>query len=471
MATYVEAVSAVITEEVANIIVGFGDALLIPDGVWRLVNNSATETVGVEMRAGNQSLFLDGAVYANRGVEAEAENAGVFIGQTGRTTGAQAGVWFEESGATLQNAGQITGLYGVAFAAGCNAVNSGTISTTAAAFEGSLALRLLNTGAIISSSFAIQVGFGADEIINAGTIRGTIRLGEEDDLYDTSDGVTYGRVELGAGNDTALGGAGRDDIRDGAGADEIDTGAGDDKVLLDADTVSDTVDGGAGEDLLQFDSESGDIRVNLATGLVRYQGAADLISGFERVRTGNGNDSITGDGADNRLWGDSGNDTLLGGNGNDRLDGGQGNNRLDGGDGNDRLMGNEGRDTIFGGAGNDTITGSYDIDNLTGGTGADLFIWRDVAELFVVTSGSFDRITDFDTNGDLIDLSGIDPDGVGGDTAFVFVGAGPITAGGQVAVRQSGGNTFIDISWQAPGAASSIRLDGLLTVDAGDFVL
>jgi Ca2+-binding RTX toxin-like protein len=371
----------------------------------------------------------------------------------------------------VDNAGQITGQVGVSCFADCRIVNSGTISALIVGIDVVGPVRLFNDGLITSGNRAIVSQQGADHIVNAGTLSGDVLLGQDDDFYDTADGTVYGRVDLGAGNDTALGGAGRDDIRDGAGADEIDTGAGSDRVLLDPDTVSDTVDGGAGEDLLQFDSESDDIRVNLATGLVRNQGAADLISGFERVRTGNGNDTVTGDGADNRLWGDSGNDTLLGGGGNDRLDGGQGNNRLDGGDGNDRLMGNEGRDTILGGAGNDTITGSYDIDNLTGGTGADLFIWRDVGELFVISGGTFDRITDFDTNGDIIDLSGIDPDGVGGDTAFVFVGSGPITAGGQVAVRQSGGNTFVDISWQSPGVASSIRLDGLVTVDAGDFVL
>ena len=65
---------------------------------------------------------------------------------------------------------------------------------------------------------------------------------------------------------------------------------------------------------------------------------------------GNGNDVLTGGGADDLLVGDAGNDTLSGRAGNDRLYGLDGNDVLDGGSGFDRLYGGNDNDTLDTGA-------------------------------------------------------------------------------------------------------------------------
>jgi serralysin len=74
---------------------------------------------------------------------------------------------------------------------------------------------------------------------------------------------------------------------------------------------------------------------------------------IENIVTGDGNDTITGNDANNRIYGMRGNDQLGGGDGDDRLYGGSGRDLLFGGQGNDRLDGGTGADTMNGGLGND----------------------------------------------------------------------------------------------------------------------
>lgn len=471
MGYFIEATSDTVAGLFANTIDNAGDTLLVVEGVYRAAIDEIGGSAGVGMRASLQTLFLDGAVFGSGfGVAALDELANVYIGTTGRATGADTGVTFAASGAFLNNAGQIIGsLGGVEFFAGGRIINSGTISG-GDGIGSSGSLRLFNTGLITAANMAVVTGNGSDEIINAGTIRGIVWLNAEDDLYDTAEGVTYGRVELGDGNDTAIGGARTDDIRDGTGADEIDTGAGNDRVLLDPDRDVDTVDGGAGDDLLHFDSESGDIRVNLVTGLVRQAGVSDLVTGFERVRTGNGNDQITGDGAANRMWSGNGNDTLLGGDGKDVLAGEGGNDSLNGGTGDDLLTGGDGADRLVGGDGNDTLRGGFDIDVLTGGIGGDRFVFAARSDLQAAAGTGSERITDFVAGVDVIDLSGLDANSrLAGKQDFVFVATA--TAAGQVSVSQVGGNTVVTLVFRKGTDIASIVLDGLVTLTAADFDL
>ncbi|MBD1867253.1 hypothetical protein H6F95_08060 [Cyanobacteria bacterium FACHB-471] len=86
-------------------------------------------------------------------------------------------------------------------------------------------------------------------------------------------------------------------------------------------------------------------------------------------------------GSNDVINGQRGNDTLEGLGGNDLLRGGEGNDVLVGGDGNDILIGGLGQDTLMGGGGRDTFV-------LKPGEGADI-------------------INQFETNRDLIDLSGL----------------------------------------------------------------
>jgi Ca2+-binding RTX toxin-like protein len=80
---------------------------------------------------------------------------------------------------------------------------------------------------------------------------------------------------------------------------------------------------------------------------------------IENVITGDGNDTIVGNAADNWLRGMRGNDTLHGGEGNDRLEGGLGVDNVYGDGGEDTLVGtyeyNLAREIMDGGDGNDTV--------------------------------------------------------------------------------------------------------------------
>ncbi len=106
------------------------------------------------------------------------------------------------------------------------------------------------------------------------------------------------------------------------------------------------------------------------------------------IRSGRGNDTVTGTGF---------NDVVVAGTGNDRAFGAGGSDRMSGDDGNDRLSGDLGRDQLNGGAGQDLLDGGAGNDRLTGGTGADRFVFA--------TGSDRDVITDFRDGIDKIDLT------------------------------------------------------------------
>jgi Ca2+-binding RTX toxin-like protein len=205
---------------------------------------------------------------------------------------------------------------------------------------------------------------------------------------------------------------------------------------------------------------------------------SDLISGY------GGNDTIHGYGGNDKLYGGSGNDTLAGGAGNDRLQGDSGNDTLNGGTGADTLIGGTGNDTyvvdnvsdtitealnagidtvqssvtytlaahvenltltgsaaihgtgntlnnvITGNSGNNILDGGTGADSLIGGTGSDLlyggadsvrdvFIFNSIAES--KTGSIRDKVYDFRTTVDDLDLRGIDANTrVSGNQEFSF---------------------------------------------------
>ena len=86
-----------------------------------------------------------------------------------------------------------------------------------------------------------------------------------------------------------------------------------------------------------------------------------------------------------------------------------------GGSGNDTLIANNfgctltgggGNDTLTGGTGADRLVGGIGVDSLTGGSGRDIFCFA--AGETSAASGRHDRITDFVSGVDRMDLSGID---------------------------------------------------------------
>jgi Ca2+-binding RTX toxin-like protein len=134
----------------------------------------------------------------------------------------------------------------------------------------------------------------------------------------------------------------------------------------------DTIDGGLGNDMI------------------------GAFAGNDSILGGSGSDSFDGgDGADTGL-GDIGNDILQGGNGNDSLFGGDDADRLDGGTGTDTLSGDVGSDTLNGGdgadrldggTGNDSLSGGIGADTLIGGAGDDRFLFNELQDLIIETSG------------------------------------------------------------------------------------
>ena len=193
---------------------------------------------------------------------------------------------------------------------------------------------------------------------------------------------------------------------------------------------------------------------------------------IEIATTGNGNDRLVGNAADNVLTGNGGSDTLLAGDGNDVVFGGSGADQIDGGDGIDwlrygdagagisvdlnaglgsagdaagdnitgiehvsgsefddtirgdnlidnQLFGLGGNDQIFGGAGHDFLLGNGGDDSIYGGTGRDILRGGSGADL--LDGGISDDWAQYNDA-----LSGVTLDmisgGTGGDAAGdVFV--------------------------------------------------
>ena len=117
--------------------------------------------------------------------------------------------------------------------------------------------------------------------------------------------------------------------------------------------------------------------------------------------------------------------TFYGGRGDDTLDatvadgpvvalGGLGDDRLTGGAFADRLVGGQGGDTLQGGGG---------ADRLWGGSGDDVFVYADLADAPIGEGQARERIGDFATGRDVLDLGAIDADPTSkGDDAFRFLG-------------------------------------------------
>ena len=146
--------------------------------------------------------------------------------------------------------------------------------------------------------------------------------------------------------------------------------------------TDDTRTGTEGTDV--FDGADGDDNLDGA-------GGSDYIMG------GSGGDTITGGAGVDFLTGGGGADTIYGGDGGDWIRGGTGDDAIEGGEGDDVIMGDAGNDTVDAGAGDDIIIDGGGDDTLTGGDGEDTFSF--------LPGHEDDKITDFDTANDEIDLS------------------------------------------------------------------
>ncbi len=100
---------------------------------------------------------------------------------------------------------------------------------------------------------------------------------------------------------------------------------------------------------------------------------------------------------------------------------GSGNDTLIANDYGCTLVGGAGNDTMIGGTGADRLVAGSGIDTMTGGGGADTFVFA--AGDVTAASGAHDRITDFVSGVDHIDVSGIDAiSTTAAHDAFRFIG-------------------------------------------------
>lgn len=116
----------------------------------------------------------------------------------------------------------------------------------------------------------------------------------------------------------------------------------------------------------------------------------------------------------NAIDGGNGSDAIVGTAKADSINGQDGADTLNGGSGADLLWGGAGHDRLLGGSGNDTLIGGADADVLFGGAGSDLFRFASVSDSYrTATASHADRIGDFDSAHDTIDVSGLGFTGFG----------------------------------------------------------
>ena len=190
--------------------------------------------------------------------------------------------------------------------------------------------------------------------------------------------------------------------------------------------------GTAGNDVFTVSSSSSTVAGLAGCDTVRSSASFTMSADVEKLEltgttaingTGNLNaDMITGNAANNILQGMAGADRLMGK------------------DGNDTLLGGADADLLYGDAGNDRLDGGAGQDKMTGGAGADTFVFMLASDTARTLS---DKVLDFQTGVDKIDLSAIDADtSVAGNQAFVYGSS----AAGVASLWMSSGYIFGDIN-------------------------
>ncbi|MCE3288649.1 MAG: hypothetical protein K0R83_661 [Caulobacter sp.] len=168
----------------------------------------------------------------------------------------------------------------------------------------------------------------------------------------------------------------------------------------------------------------------------------DNIEGAEL--TGNGHNSVYGNGLSNNIQGNSGE------------------NLLQGQAGVDTINGNDGDDGIVGGVGGDQLRGGLGQD--------DFYVFQ---ESLGRPSLETDYIHDFSTaEGDLIDLSFIDAIAGGADDAFTYVGTTFGKQAGEMTLTFAGSVTTLKLDQNGDGKADyQLRINGDVTGDSGGWLL
>lgn len=285
----------------------------------------------------------------------------------------------------------------------------GKISTSVA-IDGSAGINQIVVNCLYKDIDASAWTFTNWVAVDRLTINGTL-FG--DDLTGSNRNDT---INGGDGNDRLHGLAGSDQINGGAGIDSISGGNGSD--AINGGTGGDILSGGNGIDTVSYARSASGVTINLgSTWQFGGDAAGDRIDGFENITGSSHDDQIQGDGNINRLVGGSG------------------------------------------------------ADELTGGGGADRFVYLAFSDS--AGEAASDRVRDFSQpQHDLIVVSAIDALAGGADDSFTFIGKGAFDSAGQLRYFRSGLQTIIQADQNGDGMADlEIRLDGVITLTAADFIL
>ncbi|HET6969697.1 MAG TPA: M10 family metallopeptidase C-terminal domain-containing protein, partial [Phenylobacterium sp.] len=188
---------------------------------------------------------------------------------------------------------------------------------------------------------------------------------------DTFDFSGYGQnqvIDLKAGDFSNVGGlVGNVAIAQGVTIENAVGGFGNDTITGNA--ADNHLSGGAGADAIYGGAGNDTVDGGEGGGsYLRGEDGADSIvggSGFDDINGNQGNDTAHGGAGDDWVVGGKDNDWLLGDAGGDVVWGNLGNDTVDGGDGNDQVRGGQGNDSVAGGAGNDFVSGDRGDDTIT----------------------------------------------------------------------------------------------------------
>jgi Ca2+-binding RTX toxin-like protein len=202
-------------------------------------------------------------------------------------------------------------------------------------------------------------------------------------------------IDGAGGADVVSGGEGDDQLSDGTGEDTVSGNDGDDTVTAAMDGAFDTYDGGADIDTLDYSAALMDVVVDLvAANASGAEIGTDSIANFEVIKTGDGDDDITGSAEDETLIACCGDDVISAGGGADILCGGEGD---------DVLSDGEGADVVLAGAGDDSVLAAADAvnDRYEGEGGFDTLDYSQAAQGVLVDLNT-GTATGFDIGQDVI---------------------------------------------------------------------
>ncbi|MEO5338241.1 MAG: cadherin-like domain-containing protein, partial [Magnetospirillum sp. WYHS-4] len=268
---------------------------------------------------------------------------------------------------------------------------------------------VISTGGSSGEDF-IDAGKGDDTITGSGSTDDRLLGGLGDDKIYSSD--SSGDMMVGGGGDDQAWGGGGNDLyvfEVGGGDDTFHGGSGTDQMVLmgdngvitDASQFTITMTSGS------YTAQSGYLQFSSgATGVINFADGSSLtFDGVEKLQLQDDfsfddgwdffqgadqrSDSFQGIVGDGNYFGSAGNDTITGNTAEDFVSGGAGNDVISTGDDNDILIGGTGNDRLTAGSDNDIMAGNEGNDVLDGGSGsADIAVFSGNRAQYMVTQNA-----------------------------------------------------------------------------------